>query len=50
MDAMLGEVYGMHGREEKCIQSSGKKIWRDYWDDLHVDGKIMLKMDAKETG
>jgi len=41
----MGGACGTHGRDEKCIQYSGWKIWgrRYHLKDLGVDRRIILK-------
>ena len=47
----MGKAYGTYGRQDRCIQGSGRETWgtRDHLEDLGVDGRIILKMELQEV-
>jgi hypothetical protein len=48
----MGGTYGVYGGEEKFLQDfgGGNLRERDYLEDLHVDGSIILRSILKEVG
>jgi len=39
----VGSAYSTHGKNEKCIQNSTRKTWRDHFRGTDVGGSIILK-------
>jgi hypothetical protein len=47
----MGRAYGMYGGEAKCTQGFvGKSVGKRQFEDLSLDGRIILKMDLQEVG
>jgi hypothetical protein len=45
----MGRTFGTYGRRERCIKrfSWGNVRERDHWEDLGVDGKIILRLISR---
>jgi hypothetical protein len=44
----MGTAYGMYGEEYKCIQSFSDETQRDHFQDLYINGRIILKNTVKK--
>jgi hypothetical protein len=46
----MGRTCSMHGQDEKYLQTFSQKIRRDYFEDLRINVRIILKWTLNNKG